>query len=1069
MSDWKNDNNTPIEAQAKQAESAEQASARPVRHRRSDRYAEEAPQATRQVPSRLVHPELPEAASQATRQVMPRIVPSEAPQETRQLASRILPSVPPASVPQETRHIAPADSRQQLMQQGRSGRSAASELSSMQPVERADRENAEMAQSSVRRPLEAEDYQTRRPMGMNTPNRAVSGVRSSYSQPGYPGRSREYGRSVPPPGQEARRPVRSSEPYSRVEQPEPRRGGWLAVLVALVLLLGLVAVGFLLIDENSDSVWGQAKRTVVEQVSALLGMDKGLLEGAPRVETSGFSASVNSGTAPMDVVFNLITNKAVTQVRLVDDTGMPMNSTSKPLTENSGDSIIWMINLHLTSGYQGNVQAQVFDGSAWLNTDMFQRLTVAEPVVPTASLSTEAFAGMNLPTDKPSPVPDPIRTPESPELAVLPLPVATQTPVITQKPVETPRATPTPTMIVTPTPTMMVTATPTMMVTATPTVAPTNVPTSKPSEVPAVLPVATETPAPVETPMATQVPLVTQQPTAVPATPTPTLKPTEAPTATPTVRPSPTAAMTVEAAKSADPSLIHDTVIYNKTNRVSEYNRVKPLNMPDAENYLPSPLGVLTYRGSAFRQNAARGTVEDVNTMTLAWTAESGSVKGASSTYYGVGWTGQPAIIQWPMDVRNLTNIYPEKINTKALKEVIIAGLDGRIYFLDLMDGKPTRDVINLGYPMRGTPSIHPLGYPLMIVGQYARKMASGQGDIGLYFYNMLNQKQIYWIDGLDGDDDRPYYSVGAFDTSPLIDVSRDTLVTVGTNGMLYTADLGTVVGGGEGDMKLKIDPLVVSMKSRTKDQADKYVAVEASHAMYGSYVFYADMQGVLRCVDTTTMTTAWAVETGDAVQAAIALDQDADGNVWLYTANVLENRKKGDCNIRRFNASTGEEDWSFDVNVALNAVKKSKTPGAMASPVIGQGALEDLVYFTLSNVSKTGMATIFGQSEGAAAGVLVALDKRTGDVVWASKLDSYSYSSPVAVYSTDGAKGWIIQADASGKLTMFNGKTGEVITTLKLEGTIEASPAVFNNMLVIATTEKGANYIYGVELGVTE
>ena len=90
--------------------------------------------------------------------------------------------------------------------------------------------------------------------------------------------------------------------------------------------------------------------------------------------------------------------------------------------------------------------------------------------------------------------------------------------------------------------------------------------------------------------------------------------------------------------------------------------------------------------------------------------------------------------------MRGFTNIVEEKRNTTALKEVIIGGLDGKIYFLDLADGQPTREAIALGYPMKGSVSIHSLGYPVMTVGQYARKMKSGTGGIGLHFYDLLTQ-----------------------------------------------------------------------------------------------------------------------------------------------------------------------------------------------------------------------------------------------------------------------------------------------------------------------------------------
>mgnify|MGYP003311680646 CR=1 FL=1 len=84
--------------------------------------------------------------------------------------------------------------------------------------------------------------------------------------------------------------------------------------------------------------------------------------------------------------------------------------------------------------------------------------------------------------------------------------------------------------------------------------------------------------------------------------------------------------------------------------------------------------------------------------------------------------------------------------------------------------------------------------------------------------------------------------------------------------------------------IKKRLDVLLVERlyaDSRTKAQAKSTdgIAVESSLAMYGSYAFYADCGGVLRCVDTTTMTTAWAVDTGDSVRAAIALDLE-EGNL---------------------------------------------------------------------------------------------------------------------------------------------------------------------------------------------
>jgi hypothetical protein len=86
-----------------------------------------------------------------------------------------------------------------------------------------------------------------------------------------------------------------------------------------------------------------------------------------------------------------------------------------------------------------------------------------------------------------------------------------------------------------------------------------------------------------------------------------------------------------------------------------------------------------------------------------------------------------------------------------AMKEVIMAGMDGSICFLDLEDGSPTRPGIRNGCPMQSTPSVHPVGIPYMNVGQSVRKTETdAAGAIGLHQYNLYNQEELKLIDGLD-------------------------------------------------------------------------------------------------------------------------------------------------------------------------------------------------------------------------------------------------------------------------------------------------------------------------------
>ena len=810
-----------------------------------------------------------------------------------------------------------------------------------------------------------------------------------------------------------------SERIAYEDVPEEEKGsgrGLIAVIIALLVVAALI-LGLIMIPEDDTGVLGTVKRAVTEPIKSLFDRDEEDTKSAPAT-ASGFTATVSQATAPYKVVFQMVTSSGVTAVRVVDAEGNVLPTVTTLSAPNSESTIVWMFEMTRDASYEGAVQAQLQDGAAWVDTGLTQQLSLGVTASPTTIPPTNTIAVVtNAPTQAPTDAP----------VVVTNTPVPEATPVpMEEEPADLPE--------VTATPTMSVTATPTMVPTATPTAEPTVEPTPEP-------------------------------------TPEPTSEPTPEPTATPVVTPK----LEAMAVDSADPALIAKEEIYNDGRKVTEYERDKAMNMPASDEYLTRAFGVTTFRGNAFRQNAAVGNVENPTSLSLAWTAEAGSAAGTSRTYYGIGWTGQPVITRWSADVRQAMNVDEENKAQKNLKEVILAGMDGKIYFLDLLDGQPTREAIDFGYPMRSTPSLHPLGYPMLTSGQYARKMKSGTGDnIGLYYFNLMNQKQLRLIDGLDRKLTRAYYSVGAFDTSALIDRTSNTLVAVGTNGLLYTEKLSMrLIQDNENNTLVYefSDPTQVTLMSHTKGQKEAYAAVESSLAMYANYAYYADMDGILRCVDTTTMKTAWAVDTGDAVRASIALDLEEGENsstLWLYTANlVLNNRNKGDATIRRFNAMTGEEDWAFAIHCA-EGKKKDVTfnniviPGAMASPVVGQHGLNDLVYFTLSGVSATGAQKLDGSE--AMAGVIIALNKETGEVVWHKAMDAYSYSSPVAVYDAEG-HGWIIQACANGTLYLMDGLTGDVINTLAVNGVIEGSPAVYDDMLVIGTTGKNTSYIYGIEI----
>ena len=124
---------------------------------------------------------------------------------------------------------------------------------------------------------------------------------------------------------------------------------------------------------------------------------------------------------------------------------------------------------------------------------------------------------------------------------------------------------------------------------------------------------------------------------------------------------------------------------------------------------------------------------------------------------------------------------------------------------------------------------------------------------------------------------------------------------------------------------------------------------------------------------------------------------------------------------------------------------------------MLGANSIDDLAIFTLSKVNDE-------EGLGVSEGLVVAVKKDTGAVAWTAELDAATYSSPVAVYTADG-DARVIQCTSDGTIYLLDAETGRTISSLKVEGEIEGSPAVYRDMMVVGTTGKGTSHIYGIQL----
>ena len=460
------------------------------------------------------------------------------------------------------------------------------------------------------------------------------------------------------------------------------------------------------------------------------------------------------------------------------------------------------------------------------------------------------------------------------------------------------------------------------------------------------------------------------------------------------------------------------------------------------EDYFALP-GIATFRGNNFRNSAVYGTATVTDkTISKAWSSNIGSLNG----WPGSGWTGQPLMVQWDQETKNIMNMYPEKKAKEGLVEVIYATLDGNIYFYDLDDGSYTRKPIYVGMNFKGAGSLDPRGYPIMYVG--SGDYMSGKVP-RLYMISLIDGSILYEKSGNDAFSLRPDWT--AFDSSPLVDAETDTLIWPGENGILYTIKLNTQYNKAAGTLKIQPEELVKTRYYTDRSGTGSYwIGYEPSCVIVDRYLYISENGGMFFCIDLDTMKLVWAQDTRDDSNSTPVFEWDGLDGGYIYTAPSLHwtaKDGKGYISIYKLNAKTGEIVWElkFDCGTVDGV-----SGGVQSSPLLGKPGteLEGLILYTVA------------RTPGMWDGKLVAIDTKTGNIVWEKYMDNYAWSSPVAVYD-DAGKAYVIFCDSVGTMKMLDSK-GTVLSTMNLGSNIEASPAVFNNTLVVGTR---GQQIFGIKI----
>ncbi len=483
---------------------------------------------------------------------------------------------------------------------------------------------------------------------------------------------------------------------------------------------------------------------------------------------------------------------------------------------------------------------------------------------------------------------------------------------------------------------------------------------------------------------------------------------------------------------------------------VQQYARTEPIAFGAGADYTKTD-GIVTFRGNNYRDTASYGTpdITEGRFDKDYWEIETGSIPKSAETsgkgsdeWSGSGWTGQPLIMRWDEDVKQHMNMYPEKKAKQGLVEVIYATMAGKVYFLDIDDGTPTRDVLDIGLTFKGAGALDPRGIPMFFVGAGDSLSEEPEGQARVFVYSLLDCSLLYEFGANDPLAPREF---AAFDSSALVDANTDTLFYPGENSILYTMKLNTKYDAAAGTLSISPTEQVKWTYSTNRTGEDKYWwGMEDSASVWQQYMFVADNAGDMMCLDLNTMQLVWAQDILDDTNSSPVFEQDEAGNKFVYTAPSLhwemdEKTGIGQMSIYKLNAMTGEVIWQKPYEVySLSGL----SGGVQATPVLGRGEISDLL---ICPVARTPYKR---------TGRLVALDKSTGEERWAINTDNYSWSSPVAVYASNG-KAYIVQADSKGTIYLIDGKTGNIKDSINVGSNVEASPAIYGNKLVVGTRGK--------------
>ena len=416
--------------------------------------------------------------------------------------------------------------------------------------------------------------------------------------------------------------------------------------------------------------------------------------------------------------------------------------------------------------------------------------------------------------------------------------------------------------------------------------------------------------------------------------------------------------------------------------------------------YLKDTGNVLTFRGNRFRNGDFEGRIEGTpTTIVQDWafkTAYDTRQSNAGQWGGGTGWTGQPLLYD---------------------SIVICTSLCSKAYFLDWETGKMVCNPINVRNPIKGTAMLDPQ-YPHLL---YVGHGVAAERPWGCMTFNIQTGQQIQFFK----EDSKAWRGWGAYDSSPL---RVDKFVfRPGENGTLYKWYI-------QNDTILLHSTLRYSCKGKAP-------GIEASMAVYKNYGYTADNHGNILCTNLNSLQPVWHYYNHDDTDASLVIEVDEDAIPYLYSGCEMDNQgTNGFCYLIKLNAIDGSKVWERKIPCKkIPRGEKFTEGGLFATPLPGKGNCSDRLYICcITNTP-------------AHHGDFMAIDKKTGEIIYSTHLDWYPWMSPISFLNENNEE-FIVAGDTQGKLYLINGKTGEIIYKNKVGLNFESSPAVRGNSFVLGS-----------------